>query len=154
MSGNTALDRCLLKPALVGTTLLMLSGCFFDQVQRSEETDIRRVEQKQVALQAEQHKSTALIQQEDQLAAELSERQLSLSELTDRVQNINSANGGVIAENDAKHLQHQDLIAQLHETNHELAQLQQGTPGSIEERRVQIADLKARLRAQLDQLFR
>jgi hypothetical protein len=132
--------------------ILMLSGCFFDQLQRSEESDIRRVEQKQAALQAEQGRAATLKQQEEQLAADLSERQLSLNELNDRVQKINAANGRLIADNDAKRLQY-DLIVQLHETSGQLALLQQATAGSIAERRERIADLQTRLRAQLDVLL-
>jgi hypothetical protein len=138
--------------ASLPVTILMLSGCFFDQLQRSEENDIRRVEQKQTALQAEQGRAAALKQQEEQLAADLSERQLSLSELNDRVQKINAANGRFIADNEAKRLQY-DLIVQLHETNGQLALLQQAAPGSIAERRERIADLQTRLRAQLDVLL-
>ncbi|HEV7612247.1 MAG TPA: hypothetical protein VGO37_10255 [Steroidobacteraceae bacterium] len=133
--------------------ILLLSGCFFDQLQRSEEGDILRVEQKQATLQAEQDRAATLKQQEEHLAAELSERQFSLNELNDRVQSINAANGRSIADNDAKRLQY-DLIGQLHETNKQLALLQQAAPGSIEERRERIAYLRSRLKAQLDVLLR
>ena len=134
-----------------------MSGCVFDQLQRSEENDIKRVEQKEAALQAEQDQSTALQQQEDHLAAELSERQLSLSELNDRVQAINARNGRTIADNDASRIEYHDLLGQLHETNEQLTQLtlvEQGTAYSIEERRKRIASLKARIKTQLDILFR
>ena len=137
----------LLGPAL-------MSGCFFDQLQRSEENDIQRVEQKRATLQTEQDRSATLKRQEAQLAAELSERQLSLSELNERVQRINEENGRAIADNDAARLHYHDLLAQLHETNGQLASAQQGTAASIEERRERIASLKARLSAQLDLLLR
>lgn len=133
--------------------MLMLCGCFFDQLQRSDESDIRRVEQKQATLQAEKQRLAALKRQEEELAAELSERQLSLNELNDRVQRINAANGRSIGDNDAKRLQY-DLIEQLHETNEQLAVLQKGAAGSIEERRERMTYLKTRLKAQLDDLLR
>ena len=136
------------------STVLLLSGCFFDQLQRSEENDIQRVEQKQATLQTEQYRSATLKQQEEQLAAELSERQLSLNQLNDRVQEINAENGRAIADNVATRLQYNDLLGQLHETNEQLALAQQGTAGSIEERRERVASLKARLKAQLDLLLR
>ncbi len=135
-------------PAIPVSMVLMLSGCFFDQLQRSEEKDIQRVEQKQATLQAERDRSATLKQHEERLAAELSERQLSLNELNDRVQKINAANGRSIADNDAKRLQY-DLIEQLHETNEQLVLLQRGTPSLIEERRERISYLKTRLREQL-----
>jgi predicted nucleic acid-binding Zn-ribbon protein len=141
-------------PAIPVGAVLLLTGCFFDQLQRSEENDIQRVEQKQATLQTEQYRSVALKQQEEQLATELSERQLSLNQLNDRVQEINAENGRAIADNDATRLQYNDLLGQLHETNEQLALAQQGTAGSIEERRERIASLKARLKAQLDLLLR
>jgi len=133
---------------------LIVSGCFFDELQRSEENDIQRVEQKQAALRAEQDRAAALKQQEGQLAAELSERQLSLNELNDRVQEILAANGRSIADNDAKRLQYRVLLGQVHETNEQLAALQERPPRSIEERRERIASLKAQLKAQLDLILR
>jgi hypothetical protein len=133
---------------------LLLSGCVFDQLQRSEENDIKRVEQKQASLQTEQDRATALQQQEDRLAAELSERQLSLNELNDRVQEINSKNGRAISDNDASRIEYHDLLGQLHETNEQLTLVQLGTADSIEERRARIAFLKARIKTQLDILFR
>jgi hypothetical protein len=133
---------------------LLLSGCVFDQLQRSEENDIERVEQKQASLQTEQDKSAALQQQEDLLAAELSERQLSLSELNDRVQEINAKNGRAISDNDASRIEYHALLGQLHETNEQLTLMEQGTAYSIEERRARIASLKSRIKTQLDILFR
>lgn len=130
----------------------MLSGCFFDQLQRSEENDIQRVEQKQAALQAEQGKSATLKQQEEELAAELGERQLSLNQLNDRVQKINAANGHSIADNNEKRLQY-DLIVKLHDTNEQLAMLRKGAQGSVEDRRDRIVYLRTRLKAQLDVLL-
>jgi predicted nuclease with TOPRIM domain len=142
------------SPAIPVSAALLLSGCFFDQLQRSEESDIQRVEQKQATLHTEQYRSDTLKQQEEQLATELSERQLSLNELNDRVQEINAENGRAIADNDAARLRYHDLLGQLHETNEQITLAQQGTVGSIEERRERIASLKARIKAQLDLLFR
>jgi septal ring factor EnvC (AmiA/AmiB activator) len=138
----------------ISVSALLLSGCFFDQLQRSEENDIQRVEQKQATLQTEQSRSATLKQQEEQLATELSERQLSLNELNNRVQEINAKNGRAIAANDSTRLQYNDLLGQLHATNEQLALAQQGAAGSIELRRDRIASLKARLKAQLDLLLR
>jgi septal ring factor EnvC (AmiA/AmiB activator) len=142
------------SPAIPVSAALLLSGCFFEQLQRSEESDIQRVEQKQATLQTEQHRSATLRQQEEQLATELSERQLSLNELNDRVQEINAENGRAIADNDAARLRYHDVLGQVHETNEQLTLAQQGTAGSIEERHERIASLKDRLKAQLDLLFR
>lgn len=133
---------------------MLLAGCFFDHVQRSEESDIQRVEQKQAVLQTEQERSARLRRQEEQLAAEMSERQLSLNDLSARVQEINAENEHAVADNEAARAQYLDLLAQLHETNEELALAQQGGSGSIAERRERIAFLQARLKAQLDVLLR
>ncbi len=144
-----------LWPAAIATgCAVLLAGCFFDQVQRSEESDIQRVEQKQGVLRAEQERSARLGQQEQQLTAEMSERRLSLNDLSARVQEINAENGHAVADNEAARAQYLDLLAQLHETNEELALARQGGSGSIAERRERIASLEARLQAQLDLLLR
>jgi predicted nucleic acid-binding Zn-ribbon protein len=134
--------------------MLLLSGCFFDQLQRAQESDIQRVEQKQATVQTAKYRSATLEQEEEQLATELSERQFSLNALNDRVQEINADNGRTIADNDATRLRYHDLLWQLQETNEQLALAQQDTVGSIEERRERIASLKARIKAQVDLLLR
>lgn len=54
----------------------------------------------------------------------MGERQLSLNDLNERVQEINAANGRALAENDAARAQYRDLLAQLHETNDEIVLVQ------------------------------
>ena len=132
---------------------LMLGGCVFDQLQRSNENDIQRVEQKQATLQAEQDRSARLKYQEELLAAELSERQVSLSELNNRIEKLQIENGRSIADNESKRLEYADLIGRLHQTNEQLASLRRGTDGSIEERRERIDYLKTQIKAQLQLLL-
>jgi predicted transcriptional regulator len=151
--GRSLLKRNPRPPILLGATLL-LSGCFFDELQRAQESDIKRVEQKQATLQTAQNRSATLEQEEEQLATELSERQFSLNALNDRVQKINAENGRAIADNDAARLRYHDLLWQLQETNEQLAVAQQDTVGPIEERRERIASLKARIKAQIHLLLR
>ena len=148
------LNRAFRSAVPVAVMFMLISGCFFDELQRSEESDIHRVQQKQATLQAEQTRSAALNDQEEQLAADLSGHQLSLEELNDRVQEINAANGRSIADNEAERRRYYGLITQLHQTNDQLALLQQGTPSEIEKRNERITDLKSRLKAQLDLLLR
>lgn len=132
---------------------LLLGGCVFDQLQRSNENDIQRVEQKQATLQAEQDRSAVLSRQEDLLVAELSERQMSLNELNDRVEKLQAENGRAIANNESQRLQYRDLIGRLHQTNQQLASLQRATDGSIEERHQRIDYLKSQIKAQLQLLL-
>jgi hypothetical protein len=142
------------RAGIAAILTLVLEGCFFDRVQRSEEDDIQRVEQKQATLQTEQYRAAVLDQKEEQLANEMGVRELSLQELNDRIERINADNGREISNNEAKRLQYQALLAQLHETNQRLSSLQQGDPIHLEQQRDQIADLKTRLREQLDLLLR
>lgn len=142
------------RAGIAAILTLVLEGCFFDRVQRSEEDDIQRVEQKQATLQTEQYRAAVLDQKENQLANEMGIRELSLQELNDRIERINADNGREISNNEAKRLQYQALLAQLHETNQRLSSLQQGDPAHLEQKRDQIADLKTRLREQLDLLLR
>jgi chromosome segregation ATPase len=144
---------CPRWPLLLTSVALMLGGCVFDQLQQSNEKDIQRVEQKQATLQAEQDRSGQLKQQEERLVAELSERQVSLSELNDRVEQLQRENGRAIADNEAKRREHADLIGRLHQTNQQLASLQRGTDGSIEQRRERIDYLKSQIKAQLQLLL-
>jgi predicted nucleic acid-binding Zn-ribbon protein len=141
-------------PPIALGAMLLLSGCFFDQLQRAEESDIQRVEQKQASAQTAKYRSATLEQEEEQLATELGERQFSLNALNDRVQEINADNGRTIAQNDAERSRYHDLLAQLQETNEQLAMAQQSTVGSIEEQRERIASLKARIKAQIHLLLR
>lgn len=132
---------------------LILGGCVFDQLQRSNENDINRVEQKQAALQDEQGQSAQLTQEEDQLATELSNREFSLSELNDRVEQLQVRNGRALAVNDAKRRGYEDVLARLHQTNEQVASLQGAADGSIEKQRERIDYLKAQIKAQLQLLL-
>lgn len=132
---------------------LMLSGCFFDRLQQSQESDIRRVEQKQATVQAEQARSTKLSLQEEELSSELGERELSLAELNERVQKINAENGRTIEDNDAARQRYQNLLAQVHESNEQLNVARNALGGSVEERRAHIESLKAQLKEQVDLLL-
>ena len=143
------------RGALSATTAAMtmfVAGCFFDQLQQSQENDIHRVEQKQVSLQAEQTKSGKLRQEEEQLAVELEARELTLAELNERVEALNAKNGLVIADNDEARLRYRDRLAQLHEYNLQIAATRVA-PDSIEERRERLEALKIRLREQLDAML-
>ncbi|HLW25481.1 MAG TPA: hypothetical protein VKT22_14095 [Steroidobacteraceae bacterium] len=133
---------------------VFLGGCYFEQVQKSEEGDIQRVEQKQAMLQAEQARAAELKQQEDQLLAELSEHQLSWNELNERVESLNASNGHSIADTRAKRIEYENLMQQLHDTNDQLARLQRSEGNSrAEDRQARIADLKRQLKSELDRLL-
>lgn len=135
--------------------VLLLSGCFFDRLERSDENDISRVEQKQATLADQQDRAANLRRQEDQLTTELSERQLSLDELSRRVEEINAENGHALADNESAHRQYDYYLQQVHEANQQLAEIQRTTtPGAIEQRRERIASLKAQLKTELDALLR
>jgi chromosome segregation ATPase len=135
------------------STALMIGGCVFDQLQRSNENDIHRVEQKQATLQTEEDRSARLKRQEDELVAELGERQFSLSELNGRVEKLQAENGRAIADNGSRHRDYADLIERLHQTNSQLASLQRGTDGSMEQRRERVDYLKTQIKAQLQLLL-
>jgi hypothetical protein len=134
--------------------MVLLGGCFFDQVQKSEEGDIQRVEQKQATLKTQQERAATLQRNEQRLTAELSERQLTLDELTQRVEALNAENGHALADNDAARRRYELYLQQLHETNEQLALVEQSAAGAdVEERRERIAELKARLKTQIDALL-
>jgi chromosome segregation ATPase len=132
---------------------LVLGGCVFDQLQRSNENDIHRVEQKQATLKTEEDRSERLKQQEDELITELGERQFSLSELNERVEKLQMENGRALAENESRRSDYADLMERLHQSNAQLASLQRGNEGPIEQRRERIAYLKNQIKAQLQLLL-
>ena len=137
----------------LASAALLLGGCVFDQLQRSNENDIHRVEQKQATLRAEQDRAALLTRQEDQLVTELSERQVSLKELNDRVEKLQQQNGRAIADNESTRQEYRALIVRLHQTNQQLASLQRGADGMTEERRERIDYLKSQIKAQLELLL-
>ena len=96
--GTVTVKHCLWRAAAVAAQVLLWRALFRPSA-ALEESDIQRVEQKQVVLATEQEKSTRLQQEEEQLAADLSERQLSLDQFNARVQEINAENGRAIALN-------------------------------------------------------
>lgn len=150
---KSASERGLFRVGSVSVVVL-LGGCLFDQVQKSEEGDIQRVEQKQAALKVQQDRAASLQQQEQQLVTELSERQLTLDELTQRVERLNAENGHVLADNDLARRRYEFYLQQLHETSEQLTLAQQGGEGAdVESRRARIATLKARLKTQIDALL-
>lgn len=142
------------RTCVATSAVLLLSGCFFDQLQRSEEQDIQRVQQKQATLEAEKSKSVTLTQQAQQLEAELSEREFTLSQLTERVQTINAENGRAIAENESRRLEYESLLAQVHHTNQQLAAARQNISVPSEQRLAMIESLNAELKRQVDALLR
>ena len=86
---------------------------------------------------------------------ELSDRQLSLDELSRRVEEINADNGHALADNESARRRYDYYLQQVHEANQQLAEIQQTkTPDAVEQRHERIASLKARLKTELDALLR
>lgn len=132
----------------------LLSGCIFDRLQRSDQNDIARVEQKQATLQTEEARSATLSERQEQLAQELERQEMSLDELTRRVQQINEDNGRAISDERAASSQYHDLLLQLHDTSQQIALAERGSDAdSMEARRERITSLKGQLRAQLNRLL-
>lgn len=143
--------RCRAALAMTGAIAVMLpaAGCYFDQLQRSQESDIQRVEQKRAALETEQQQSAALQQQTDQLASVLSERELSLDELNARVSELNARNRRFIADNDAARARYRELLEQVHDTNGQVVRARQEAAGELSERRRHLGALEAQLKEQI-----
>jgi len=130
----------------------MQGGCTLVQMQREEREDAARVQQKETALQAEQAQADELDRQKQQLTAELAERQLSLTELNQRVDELRTANARDSSDNEMLRIERRKLLGELRDTNAELAALQHSADGSAQKRE-RVEFLKHQLDTQLDLLL-
>ena len=140
---------------MAGLLTALVAGCTIAELNREDKADEARVRQREADLQTEQARTSALNQQKEQLTAELAQRQLSLTELTDRVDQIRKANALESAANDAARLERKRLIARVEETNAQLTALQRSTDGSSAdaEKQGRIAYLKRQIDALLELLL-
>jgi DNA repair exonuclease SbcCD ATPase subunit len=140
---------------MAGLLTVLVAGCTIAELNREDKADEARVRQREADLQTEQARTSALNQQKEQLTAELAQRQLSLTELTDRVDQIRKANALESAANDAARLERKRLIARVEETNAQLTALQRSTDGSSAdaEKQGRIAYLKRQIDALLELLL-
>jgi DNA repair exonuclease SbcCD ATPase subunit len=146
MRGN--LRRCMASLILVA-----MAGCTIAELHRGEKNDEERVRQKEAELQAEQARTGDLNRQKDQLTADLTQRQLSLTELSDRVDQMRSANARESAANDTARVERKRLIAKLQENSTQLAALRQSTDVPSAEKQKQIEYLKRQIDSQLELLL-
>jgi DNA repair exonuclease SbcCD ATPase subunit len=143
------------RRCMAGLLTVLVAGCTIAELNREDKADEARVRQREADLQTEQARTSALNQQKEQLTAELAQRQLSLTELTDRVDQIRKANALESAANDAARLERKRLIARVEETNAQLTALQRSTDGSSAdaEKQGRIAYLKRQIDALLELLL-
>jgi hypothetical protein len=134
------------------SALAALGGCTILDMQRDESADEARIHDKEVALQAEQARADQLNGQETQLEADLAQRQLSLVELNQRVEELRTANSRDSNENDIQRIERRQLLGQLQRTNAELAALHKNSDMSaLKQERIEF--LKQQLATQLDLLL-
>jgi hypothetical protein len=150
----------LRRRCMTSFLLVLVAACTIAELHREEKSDAERVRQKEADLQTEQARTNDLNRQKEQLTADLTQRQLSLTELTDRVDQIQKANARASTSNEAAHLEHQRLslerqrlIAKVQETSTQLAAAQQSTDGSSAEKQRRIEYLKRQIDTQLELLL-
>jgi septal ring factor EnvC (AmiA/AmiB activator) len=150
----------LRRRCMTSFLLVLVSGCTIAELHREERSDEARVRQKEADLQTEQARTNELNRQKEQLTADLTQRQLSLTELTDRVDRIQKANARESTSNDAARLERQRLslerqrlIAKVQQTSAQLAAAQQSTDGSSAEKQRRIEYLKSQIDTQLELLL-
>lgn len=153
-AGVPATRRRLLRATLLAGTLLAVgSGCTIARLQQEESGDEQRVREKEAALQAEQQRAAELTKQKDQLAADLSTRELSLAELNEKLEPLRLANSRQSAENELARRERARLIAELQEMSAQLAQLRKSPQDPSSEQRQRIDFLKRQIKDQLDLLL-
>jgi len=143
----------LRRRCVTSLLLVLVAGCTIAELNREEKSDEARVRRKEADLQAEQARTNELNQQKEQLTADLTQRQLSLTELTDRVDRIRKANALESTANDAARLERQRLMVKVQETSAQLTALQQSTDGSSAEKQRRIEYLKHQIDTQLELLL-
>jgi len=153
-AGVPATRRRLLRTTLLAGTLLAVGGgCTIARLQQEESGDEQRVREKEAALQAEQQRAAELTKQKDQLAADLSTRELSLAELNEKLEPLRLANSRQSAENELARRERARLIAELQEMSAQLAQLRKSPQDPSSEQRQRIDFLKRQIKDQLDLLL-
>jgi chromosome segregation ATPase len=143
----------LRRRCMTSLLLVLVAGCTIAELHREEKSDAERVRQKEADLQTEQARTNDLNRQKEQLTADLTERQPSLAELTDRVDQIRKANALESTANDAARLERKRLIVKVQETSAQLTALQQSTDGSSAEKQRRIEYLKHQIDTQLELLL-
>jgi chromosome segregation ATPase len=138
---------------LTGLAIAGLGGCTIAELQREEKADAESVQQKQAALRAEQTRSETLARQQEQLKADLAQRQLSLDELNARMTQLQAANARDSAANDEVRRQREHLIGKIHDTGTQLVALQQAPDNASAQKQAQINFLKHQIQDQLDLLL-
>jgi hypothetical protein len=135
-----------------------LSACTIARLQREEAADLERVHQKELAVQSEQDRSDTLDRDKDQLLADLNERQVSLSELNERIERINAANGRAIVDNQSIRLERQRKLDHLAELNAQLtaasaARADQSNDDTSAQKQARIDYLRSQIKQQLELLL-
>jgi hypothetical protein len=139
---------------------VVLNGCTIVQLQRDEKAEAAKVNASEVALQAEQQRADVLNRRKNELTEDLTQRQLSLDELNQRVDQLRAAtaqdmtaNASVRRTRDADVLERKRLIEKIQGGSAQIAALQQSPDGSNAEKLARIAFLKRQIGQQLDLLL-
>jgi len=152
--GNPATGRRSLRASLLACTLLALgSGCTIARLQQEAAGDEQRVREKEAALQAEQRRSNDLTRQKDELAADLSTRELTLAELNEKIEQLRLANARRSEENTQARQERERLVEDLRQLSAQLAQLRKSPEDPSPGQRQRIEFLRRQIRDQLDLLL-
>ena len=129
------------------------NGCAVVEAQRAQREDENRIHDKQMELQNEQARNATLSQQKDALTTELSQRNFTLDELSQRLQQLRATNAGSTAETDSLRQENQRLTQQLHDLNAQLVAVRGATDLSMEQKQARIAHLRTQINVQLELLL-
>lgn len=136
--------------AAAAAALCCLAGCTISQLKQDVAQTQARIEDKQRALDASQVQQGELRQEQVRLASELGSRQLSLSELNHRLDQLQAANRRSMAATEEQREQKRRLDEQIRKHKQELAQIQAPNGLSDDDKRRRIEQLRQEIKKQLE----
>ena len=138
------------RVAVVGVSLAGLAGCTIAQLQHDVNEREMRIADKERDLQEEGNRRSALQQEQQQLVADLDSKQMSLNDLSRRLERLQAENRRSNAVTVEQRQRKQRLDEQISKHRLELAQLQKRDDVSSEEKKRRIEDLKREIKKQIE----
>jgi septal ring factor EnvC (AmiA/AmiB activator) len=135
--------------AVLFAALFMPSACTLMEMDRQNKETERRIEKKQAELQGEETQRTALLNQQKGLLAELESQQMTVSELSAKLDQLRRDNDRLKANSTAQQRQKERLDVELRKYQADVAALQNNDKLPDVEKTRRIEELKKQISAQL-----
>ena len=135
--------------AVAFVSLFLSSACALTQLQRENEESQRRIDEKEQALQAQEAQRSALLSQQKRLLADLESKQMTLSEISAKLVDLQRENDQIKADTAAQRKTQERLDSQLRQYKADIAALEKNNSLPNVEKQKRIEELKKQISAQL-----